>query len=571
MTNENLNSTQERATNSSDPSPRPEPDFCELVWENGQIMMQGQSSKPKKGPLTINHYQSFIHNPQGNREVNDKKLNKFSTMDSVLSEMDLGQNVDMVPWFSYPIEEDPLHNDYTCDFLPELSGVTINDISADNPVAFREKRSDHNSASLKHADVSKVTSNTEHIRHEWREVTQFLQSSQHNIPKSGVSDITSLRLQKIDAGQPCTSSSFTNFPYFSRPAIRAKANHVTVNTSKRIENEQKSTVNCSFPTVSREDVGIHNQFVQAPVNEILGLLPRKPTEEMHLTKRTLREKDGVKDTQHNHGFNATGNKVEAVVVASSVCSGNSVDRTSNELAYDLKRKMRESTESEGPSEEVEESVGAKNIAHARASSKRSRAAEVHNLSERRRRDRINEKMRALQELIPNCNKVDKASMLDEAIEYLKTLQLQVQMMSMGAGLCMQPMMLPPGMQPIHSAQMPHFSPVGLGMGMGMGFGMNPFQGPHYLVPGAAAPFHGMQGPGLQPFAHPGHGLQMSMQQSPSHPIPDSPLKRTVGTLGTSNLVPTSAVKDSGPQVRPTIQAATDQAGNQGRYTAVSFT
>jgi hypothetical protein len=38
-------------------------------------------------------------------------------------------------------------------------------------------------------------------------------------------------------------------------------------------------------------------------------------------------------------------------------------------------------------------------------SKRSRSAEVHNLSERRRRDRINEKMRALQELIPNCNKV----------------------------------------------------------------------------------------------------------------------------------------------------------------------
>lgn len=72
------------------------------------------------------------------------------------------------------------------------------------------------------------------------------------------------------------------------------------------------------------------------------------------------------------------------------------------------------------------------------------------LKSQRRRDRINEKMRALQELIPNCNKVrvfslfsiiyalqdidehymvvkvDKASMLDEAIEYLKSLQLQVQ-------------------------------------------------------------------------------------------------------------------------------------------------
>uniref|UniRef100_A0A6N2MYR5 BHLH domain-containing protein n=1 Tax=Salix viminalis TaxID=40686 RepID=A0A6N2MYR5_SALVM len=46
------------------------------------------------------------------------------------------------------------------------------------------------------------------------------------------------------------------------------------------------------------------------------------------------------------------------------------------------------------------------------------------------RDKINKKMRALQDLIPNSNKVDKASMLDEAIDYLKSLQLQVQIMSM---------------------------------------------------------------------------------------------------------------------------------------------
>ncbi|XP_021302233.1 transcription factor PIF4 isoform X1 [Sorghum bicolor] len=73
-------------------------------------------------------------------------------------------------------------------------------------------------------------------------------------------------------------------------------------------------------------------------------------------------------------------------------------------------------------------------AHKTATAKRRRAAEVHNLSERRRRDRINEKMKALQELIPHCNKTDKASMLDEAIEYLKSLQLQLQMMWMGGGM-----------------------------------------------------------------------------------------------------------------------------------------
>src|SRR5205809_871854 len=78
-----------------------------------------------------------------------------------------------------------------------------------------------------------------------------------------------------------------------------------------------------------------------------------------------------------------------------------------------------------------------------------------------RRDKINEKLKALQELLPNCTKVrsavasfghiymnrsyggasalspdlrtymfqtDKVSMLDEAIDYLKSLQLQLQVL-----------------------------------------------------------------------------------------------------------------------------------------------
>ncbi|CAA3001514.1 transcription factor SPATULA-like [Olea europaea subsp. europaea] len=76
------------------------------------------------------------------------------------------------------------------------------------------------------------------------------------------------------------------------------------------------------------------------------------------------------------------------------------------------------------------------------SSKRSRAAEIHNLSEKRRRSRINEKLKALQNLVPNSSKTDKASMLDEAIEYLKQLQLQVQMLTMRNGLSLHPGYLP---------------------------------------------------------------------------------------------------------------------------------
>ncbi|XP_048436199.1 transcription factor SPATULA-like isoform X3 [Pyrus x bretschneideri] len=103
-----------------------------------------------------------------------------------------------------------------------------------------------------------------------------------------------------------------------------------------------------------------------------------------------------------------------------------------------------------------------NSAPPRNSSKRSRAADVHNMSEKRRRSRINEKMKALLNLIPNSNKTDKASMLDEAIEYLK--QLQLQMLTMRNGLSLHPMCLPGVMQPM---QLPH-------MGLSFEEGSNKF-------------------------------------------------------------------------------------------------
>ncbi|KAI3465228.1 hypothetical protein Pfo_021891 [Paulownia fortunei] len=70
-----------------------------------------------------------------------------------------------------------------------------------------------------------------------------------------------------------------------------------------------------------------------------------------------------------------------------------------------------------------------NYVHVRA--KRGQATNSHSLAERVRRERISERMRLLQELVPGCNKITgKAMMLDEIINYVQSLQQQVEFLSM---------------------------------------------------------------------------------------------------------------------------------------------
>ncbi|CAN0909149.1 Transcription factor bHLH63 [Linum grandiflorum] len=82
----------------------------------------------------------------------------------------------------------------------------------------------------------------------------------------------------------------------------------------------------------------------------------------------------------------------------------------------------------------------KDYIHVRA--RRGQATDSHSLAERVRREKISERMKYLQDLVPGCNKITvKAGMLDEIINYVQSLQRQVEFLSMklaavnpGAGL-----------------------------------------------------------------------------------------------------------------------------------------
>ncbi|KAL3538355.1 hypothetical protein ACH5RR_001721 [Cinchona calisaya] len=616
-----LQSAQQKTPFTSDLSPLPENDLVELVWENGQIIMQGQSSRAKKSP----NWNDF---PSQTPRFRDKyigsattpKVGKFGAVESILNdvppsvpsgEMYLNQEDDMVPWLDYSVD-DSFKQNFGSEILPEISSVTGNEPSSHTGLTSMGKGSCnemlqhshtvpvHNAVNLEVRNTSKISSRSGLLSPYSSQQCQIsVPSAGSGIPnmvmnttsnsqdaffgdsvqdQASVGGFVSMKMQKQKEGLPANNgSSLLNFSHFSRPAALFRANFEKadglaascLSDIEKTGNEKFSVASSSAPikytqvkpsSNLQKEIGFENQ-PKVSTNVDSGLSTVKPPVESRSAEQAgaLNRENSIKnDISSNSVIGASTTKevpegekpAEPVVAASSVCSGNSGGGASSDQMHNLKRKQCDNDESESRSEDIEEeSVGVKKAAHARggSGSKRSRAAEVHNLSERRRRDRINEKMRALQELIPNCNKADKASMLDEAIEYLKTLQLQVQMMSMGAGLCIPPMMFPTGLQHMHAAHMTHFPPLGGGMGMGMNFGMGmldmnsgcqrfpifpvpPMQGAHFRSPiSGSSAFQGMAGSSLQVFGHPGQGLPVSVPRVPLVPlVGQTPINSAVG-------------------------------------------
>ncbi|ESQ35848.1 hypothetical protein EUTSA_v10008002mg [Eutrema salsugineum] len=94
-----------------------------------------------------------------------------------------------------------------------------------------------------------------------------------------------------------------------------------------------------------------------------------------------------------------------------------------------KHKNDQSKETMNKESSQSEEAPKENYIHMRA--RRGQATNSHSLAERVRREKISERMRLLQELVPGCNKITgKAVMLDEIINYVQSLQQQVEFLSM---------------------------------------------------------------------------------------------------------------------------------------------
>ncbi|AAG28816.1 bHLH transcription factor GBOF-1, putative [Arabidopsis thaliana] len=102
-------------------------------------------------------------------------------------------------------------------------------------------------------------------------------------------------------------------------------------------------------------------------------------------------------------------------------------RKGNKEESGSKRRRKRSEEEEAMN--GDETQKPKDVVHVRA--KRGQATDSHSLAERVRREKINERLKCLQDLVPGCYKaMGMAVMLDVIIDYVRSLQNQIEFLSM---------------------------------------------------------------------------------------------------------------------------------------------
>ncbi|XP_055813063.1 transcription factor PIF1-like [Solanum dulcamara] len=421
-----------------------EEEIMELLWQNGQVVMQSQNQRSLK--------KSHIGNGSGGGGdaviPSDQAAGReIRHVEEITPQHLFMQEDEMASWLHYPLDNPSFERDLYSDLLYPTPSSTVN---------------------------------TAALQRESRMSTLEIRPPPPQ-PSSAAPVATARRPPIPPPRRSVTDSSnrFQNFGHFSR-LPRARLEPAPANLTKSLTDSTVVDSN-ETPIAGQESRVSHvaDNVVPVPGGNV-GCSTIKSTGTA-ITSTAIREPVTTCEISMTSSPGGSGDSVSASAEPSAPAPSHkaSAAPTATEAAADDRKRKGRETDDEGQNEDAEfGSPDTKKQARGSTSTKRSRAAEVHNLSERRRRDRINEKMKALQELIPRCNKTDKASMLDEAIEYLKSLQLQVQMMSMGCG--MVPMMYP-GMQP-------YMPPMGMGMGvvMGMEIGMNRPMVPYPpLLPGAA--------------------------------------------------------------------------------------
>ncbi|KAJ6679974.1 TRANSCRIPTION FACTOR PIF3-LIKE [Salix purpurea] len=444
-------------------------EHMELLWENGRVLMRGLASSRSCTSYT----------PLPNKNVNEVKNNSdgystkrpwLGTGSSILGDFPLID--DREPRDKYP------QDDHHPELLSELCETSFNMFLENNENNNFEKNVTDAHVVPEYRNANWRPGNAFEFAAEVPQLStasngqlyqSFLEQQKASVPS--FHGLPGLKLQQVDS-EPDNRPRLQTYPPILRPAHR-KPNQGSIAArstsgpgSSRLQQLKSSTdeppadlveSGQMVPTYASKVLKYFHDEQNLLASQIVpvGPIARPPeasppdeqseaglhnyaTTSKRCCDLVVGSTSGAAEKTIK-GKPDRGKSIDQLAATTSICSRGA----SNDPTPSLDERQYEDTEGTAYTSddlEEEEQVPARGS----AGSKRKRAAKIHILSERRRRDKINKKMRALQDLIPNSNKVDKASMLDEAIDYLKSLQLQVQIMSMATRPCMPAMMLPAG-------------------------------------------------------------------------------------------------------------------------------
>ncbi|XP_065029287.1 transcription factor bHLH75-like isoform X1 [Musa acuminata AAA Group] len=125
----------------------------------------------------------------------------------------------------------------------------------------------------------------------------------------------------------------------------------------------------------------------------------------------------------------SGDRKRKTMAAPHTSSGSHSELFSEDGTAEAKTKKKKKKNFQGGKSNSKQVEKPEEVVHVRA--RRGEATDSHSLAERERRKKINERMRRLQNQIPGCHKtMGMARMLDQTISYVRSLQNQVEFLSM---------------------------------------------------------------------------------------------------------------------------------------------
>ncbi|XP_057502739.1 transcription factor RSL2-like [Actinidia eriantha] len=306
---------------------------------------------------------------------------------------------------------------------------------------------------------------------EWESLSRFFSSEEgdfmahfqgQNIFYPIDHEATNMNMTPIDESLLHSYATFTNLHYLSEESSNSSHNNTAFFPNSSPENHYFSGVNdfqaLNNNSESMEFYAMDNaNNLSVPISpdsvmeDILCLKEEKKNEKWENSDDPPATVNLVKELQlkrKNDSLSETPKKKPRVLRNAQKGRKNEKNKKNQKLSLQTNEEEEEEEKetnnggitngqgssccsSENDSNASHEELNGGQISESKGKTRASRGAatDPQSLYARKRREKINERLRILQNLVPNGTKVDISTMLEEAVHYVKFLQLQIKLLS----------------------------------------------------------------------------------------------------------------------------------------------